>query len=79
LLNNNNACFVLISCDERFVQDIIEEIKSIDSVTDTQHVQGIYDIVVKLDTSNDSLKEIVQTKIRYIDGIRSTLTLLGSS
>ncbi len=69
----------MISCDERFVQDIIEEIKSIDSVIDAQHVQGMYDIIVQLETSNDSLKEIVQTKIRYVDGIHSTLTLLGTS
>ena len=69
----------MISCNERDTNDIIEKIKSIDSVVNVDHVKGAYDILVKLDTTNDSIKEIVRTKIRYIDGIYSTLTLLGAS
>ena len=60
-------------------RDIIDEIRLISFVVEIQHVQGIYDIIVKLETSNEAIKEIVRTKIRYINGIRSTLTLLGMS
>ena len=69
----------MISCNEKLVPDIIDEIKTIDSVVDVQRVLGAYDVVAKLDAPNKSAKEIVQTKIRYINGVHSTLTLLDNN
>lgn len=47
-------------------------------MSDVQQVQGMYDVIVQLNsTSYNVVKENTRTKIRYIDGVRSILTLLG--
>ena len=72
------SSFVLLTCDGTKLISIINELKNIPIVSDVQQVQGMYDVIVQLNsTSNSTVKENTQTKIRYIDGVRSTLTLLG--
>ena len=76
----SNFCpsFVLLTCDDNKLNSILKEIKNIPIVSDVQHVQGIYDVIVKIDYApHDTVKENARTKIRYIDGVRSLLTLLG--
>lgn len=70
--------FVLLICDDKKLDSIINELKNIPIVSDVQQVQGMYDVIVQLNSaSNDTVKENTRTKIRYIDGVRSTLTLVG--
>jgi DNA-binding Lrp family transcriptional regulator len=46
-------------------------------VEEVSEVNGIYDIIVKINSdSNDKLKETITTGIRRIDIVRSTLTLI---
>jgi len=60
------------------MNSIINELKNIPIVSDVQQVQGMYDVIVQINpTSNNTVKENTRTKIRYINGVRSTLTLLG--
>ena len=72
---NGRHSFVLLTCDEKNIDSAIDELKSIPIVTDVDRIQGIYDILVQLKASNDTMKETTRTKIRYINGIRSVLTL----
>ena len=72
---NVKHSFVFLTCDEKYIDSAIDEIKSIPVVTDVDRIQGIYDILVQLKASNDTMKETTRTKIRYVNGVRSVLTL----
>ena len=77
-MSDSCPSFVLLTCDDGKLNSIINELKNIPIVSDVQQVQGMYDIIVQLNsTSNNTVKENTRTKIRYIDGVRTTLTLLG--
>lgn len=44
---------------------------------EVQGVYGIYDIVVKIESENaDHLRSIITNKIRKIDKVQSTLTMM---
>ncbi len=63
-------------------QEIITKLKEMLSVEkeikyDVQGVYGIYDIVVKIEAANpDLLRTIITNKIRKIDKVQSTLTMM---
>lgn len=63
-------------------QEIITKIKEMLSVEkgikyEVQGVYGIYDIVVKIEASSaDLLRSIITSKIRKIDKVQSTLTMM---
>jgi DNA-binding Lrp family transcriptional regulator len=72
------TAFVLINCDLGSEEKIISELKSIKKVKETRGVFGAYDIVTKIEApSSEMVKEIITSKIRQMDRIRSTLTLMG--
>ncbi len=66
---------MLLTCDEKYTDSAIKEIRTIQGVTDVNRIQGIYDILVQIKASNETIKETVRTKIRYTNGVRSALTL----
>ncbi len=69
------TAYVLINCEIGSEQKIIDQIKPIDGV---RGVFGAYDILAKIETvTPEKLREIIMWKIRKIDRIRSTLTLMG--
>lgn len=63
-------------------QEIVSKIKEILNVEkdlkyEVQGVYGIYDIVVKLQSDNaDHLRSVITNKIRKIDKVQSTLTMM---
>lgn len=69
--------FVLINTEIGFETDVLKELKKVEGVEESSAVYGVYDIVarVKADTT-DKLKEIVTWRIRKLDKVRSTLTML---
>jgi len=69
--------YVLISCDLGFEEDIISQLKTIDEVKEVQGTFGAYDIVAKVESDNkETIRDIITWKIRKIERIRSTLTLM---
>jgi DNA-binding Lrp family transcriptional regulator len=74
--------FILLNSDLGSDQEIITKIKEILSVEkglkfDVQGVYGIYDIVVKIESDNaDHLRSVITNKIRKIDKVQSTLTMM---
>ena len=69
--------YVLISCDLGFDAEIIDEIKQLEDVKEVHGVFGAYDILVKLESANvENLKDTIIWKIRKLNRIRSTLTLI---
>lgn len=70
--------YVLINCDLGSEENVLSELKSIKKVKESHGVFGAYDIVVKVEAPSDHIiKDVVTTKIRSIDRVRSTLTLWG--
>ena len=72
------TAYVLINCELGFEESIIQQLKNIDSVIEVHGTFGAYDILAKVESSTvEALRESVTWKIRKIDQIRSTLTLMG--
>ncbi len=73
------TAYVLFSCDLGFDAEIIDEIKQVEDVKETHVVFGAYDIVVKLESANvENLRDIITWKIRKLNKVRSTLTLMAT-
>ena len=70
--------YVLINCELGSEESIIQELKNLDSVIEVHGTFGAYDILAKIESPTvDVLRETITWKIRKIDQIRSTLTLMG--
>ena len=70
--------YVLINCDLGTEEPIIEELKHISDVKEVHGVFGAYDILAKVESADvKTLRVTVMWKIRKIDRVRSTLTLMG--
>ncbi|HKZ43329.1 MAG TPA: Lrp/AsnC ligand binding domain-containing protein [Candidatus Hodarchaeales archaeon] len=71
------GAYVLINAEVGAEEAVLEQIKRIPSVKEAYIVYGVYDLVVRLE-SNDmtALKDEITEKIRKIDLVRSTLTMI---
>ena len=70
--------YVLINCEIGSEEKVIEELKTIDGVKEVHGTFGAYDVLAKVESDQvESLRETITWKIRKIDKIRSTLTLMG--
>ncbi len=70
--------YVLINCDLGHEEQIIEELKHLSDVKEVNGTFGAYDILVKVESVEpETLREIITWKIRKLDSVRSTLTLMG--
>ena len=70
--------YVLINCDLGSEEQIIEELKHISDVKEAHGTFGAHDILAKVESDQIStLRETIMWKIRKIDKVRSTVTLLG--
>ena len=69
--------YVLINCDLGCETALIDELKHHDSIKEVLGVFGAYDIIVKLESANvENLRDIILWKIRKLNRVRSTLTLM---
>jgi len=72
------TAYVLINCDMGYEEQVIEELKHISDVKEVHGTYGAYDIIAKVETDETAaLRETLTWKIRKIDKVRSTLTLMG--
>jgi DNA-binding Lrp family transcriptional regulator len=71
------TAYVLINCDLGYEADIIKKIKQIPKVIDVIHVSGVYDIIVRISSDDmEKLRETIKSKIKIIDNVRSTITMI---
>jgi DNA-binding Lrp family transcriptional regulator len=69
--------FVLVNAEVGSEDKVVEELRKIANVKESYAVYGVYDVVAKVEAeSMDKLKEIITWKIRRLDKVRSTLTML---
>ena len=70
--------YILINCEFGSEEEVITALKNIDSVKEVHGTFGAYDILAKIESPQvEDLRETITWKIRKIDKIRSTLTLMG--
>ena len=68
--------YVLMSCEIGTEHDLLLQLKKIEGVKDVTITYGDYDLVVETETENESkMNELISTKIRKLEKIRSTVTL----
>jgi DNA-binding Lrp family transcriptional regulator len=69
--------YVFINTEIGSISEVLEAVKKLDTVTEAHSVYGVYDIVVKVEAETmDKLKETVTWKIRLLNKVRSTLTMI---
>jgi DNA-binding Lrp family transcriptional regulator len=69
--------YVLINTEPKYMERVVETLEKLDSVVEIFPVYGVYDVVAKVKAdSMDKLKEIVTWKVRSLDEVRSTITML---
>ena len=72
------TAYVLINCDMGTEGSVINEIRSIAGVKSVNGVFGAYDIIVEVQTPTiDNLRETITMKMRKLEGVRTTLTLMA--
>ncbi len=71
---------MLITCDLGAEEDVISHLKTIDGVKQVHGTFGAYDIIAKIESDNEkTLRDTIAWKIRKIERIRATLTLMTNS
>ena len=61
-------------------EEVIDELKKIDEVKNVYFVYGVFDVVAKIEApSSEKLKNTITWKIRRLEKIRSTQTLMTNS
>ena len=69
--------FVLINAEVGSDVELLQVLKKMPNVKEAYAVYGVYDIVAKVEAETmDKLKEVVFAKIRRLDKVRSTLTMI---
>ena len=69
--------FVLMNAELGSEESIVNELKKIDLVKHVYQVYGVYDIVALVEgESMDQVKETITWKLRKLNGVKSTLTMI---
>jgi DNA-binding Lrp family transcriptional regulator len=69
--------FVLINADLGAEEQLVKDLKSTENVKDVYVVYGVYDIVARIEGETmEKVKETITWKIRRLDRVRSTLTMI---
>jgi DNA-binding Lrp family transcriptional regulator len=69
--------YVLINTEPKHMENVVSTLEKLDSVVEIFPVYGVYDVVAKIQAETmEKLKDIVTWKVRSLDDVRSTITML---
>ena len=69
--------FVLINVESGSEDEVLKELKKIEGVEEAYFSYGVYDLITKIKADTmESLKDMVTRRIRALNKVRSTLTLI---
>jgi len=72
--------YVLMNCETGSEDSIISKLKLLDHVKEAHGTFGSYDIITKLEADvEEKIQQTISKKIRQIDKIRATLTLIAQN
>ena len=71
------SAFLFINAELMFIEDVINKLKEIPEIVRVYKVQGIYDIIARVNSdTEEKLKELVSERIRRIDSVTGTVTVI---
>ena len=71
------SAFLFINAELLFIEDVINKLEEVPEIVGVYKVQGIYDILVRVNSdTEEKLKELVSERIRRIDRITGTVTVI---
>ena len=71
------SAFLFLNAELLFVEEVINKLKEIPEIVAIFKVQGIYDIIIRVNSdTEEGLKELVSGRIRSIDKITGTVTVV---
>ncbi len=69
--------FVLVNVEAGTDKEVLDNIRKVQEVKQAYMVYGVYDIIVMLESDTlEKLRETVTKKIRQLDKVRSTMTMI---
>jgi len=69
--------FVLMNAELGSEESIVNELKKLDGVKEIYQVYGVYDIVAQVEANTmDKVKETITWKLRKLNGVKSTITMI---
>ncbi|MGD6805513.1 MAG: Lrp/AsnC family transcriptional regulator [Candidatus Bathyarchaeia archaeon] len=69
--------YVLINVESGAEEEVVSQLKKIEGVVEAYFSYGVYDVITKVKAdSMDKLKDMVTRRIRTLNRVRSTLTLI---
>jgi DNA-binding Lrp family transcriptional regulator len=69
--------FVLMNAELGSEDSIVGELRRLEGVKEVYQVYGVYDIVTQVESDTmEKVKEIITWKLRKLNGVRSTLTMI---
>jgi len=69
--------FVLINADLGAEEELLKSLRNLEFVRDVYVVYGVYDIIARVEADTmEKVKETITWKIRRLDRVRSTLTMI---
>jgi DNA-binding Lrp family transcriptional regulator len=69
--------FVLLNTELGMETKITEALEGVKEITNIYSLYGIYDIIIEMEADTmDRIKEVVFNKVRRLDNVKSTITLL---
>ena len=72
--------YVLINSEIGGEQEVVDQLKSMPEVVEVSVVYGVYDVIVKLESNSmETLKELITSKVRHMNKVRSTMTMIAGS
>ena len=70
--------YVLINVDLGFEERVLSEVRKVPNVKECHRMYGIYDMIAKIEADSlDTIKQVVTSKIRRLEGVRSTVTTIA--
>lgn len=72
--------FVLINTELGSESEVLKALKDVEGVVEAYAVYGVYDVIAKIEAdSMNKIKDIITWRIRKLNKVRTTLTMLSMS
>jgi DNA-binding Lrp family transcriptional regulator len=69
--------FVLMNAELGSEDSLVKELKKLEGVMEVYQVYGVYDIVAQVEADTmERVKETITWKLRKLNGVKSTLTMI---
>jgi DNA-binding Lrp family transcriptional regulator len=71
------TAFLLLNIETGLEAEVMKSLKDLDEVKEAHMLDGTYDVIARMETDTmQELKDAVNWKIRRLDKVRSTLTMI---